>query len=168
MPAITPPQLSRRRSHVIDEWQMHLNKSIAGIAHCKYLALVLLFYLASLQPPFNFLRAVRAASLSVTYGPTLLIYFNFYCRLPAPPLRHRRLRPKFSAVGKIALAHRHRHVRPRHHATGNITTHTIAGAPYASTYLRPPSHGRSPPEFWPFLPVLGSLWFSIQPQNYFS
>ena len=53
----------------------------------KYPALVLLSYLASLQPPFNFLRAVRAASLSVTYGPALLIYFNFYCRLPAPPLR---------------------------------------------------------------------------------
>jgi len=108
IPAITPPQLSRRRSHVIDEWQMHLNKSIAGIAHCKYHALVLLFYLASLQPPFKFVLAVRAASLSVTYGPTLLIYFNFYCRLPAPPLRHRRSRPTCFCRGKIALAHRHR------------------------------------------------------------
>ena len=153
---------------MIDEWQMHLNKSIAGIAHCKYPALVLLFYLASLQPPFNFLRAVRAASLSVTYGPTLFISISIVA------YRHRHCGTdardqNFSAVGKIALAHRHRHVRPRHHATGNITTHTIiAGASYTSTHLRPPSHGRSPPEFWSFLPVLGSLWFSIQPQNYFS
>jgi len=73
---------------VIDEWQMHLNKSIAGIAHCKYPALVLLSYLASLQPP-SFLRAVRAASLSfhssVTYGPTLFISL----RSPAPPMRRR-------------------------------------------------------------------------------
>ena len=111
-PAITPPQLSRRRSHVIDEWQMHLNKSIAGIAHCKYHALVLLFYLASLQPPFKFLRAVRAASLSVTYGPTLFISIYFtsahrhrrcgvgyhgccrgenHLRMSAPPVRCRLL-----------------------------------------------------------------------------
>ena len=92
---------------MIDEWQMHLNKSIAGIAHCKYLALVLLFYLASLQPPFNFLRAVRAASLSVTYGPTLFISISTVA------YRHRRCGTDardllFSAVGKITLACRHR------------------------------------------------------------
>jgi len=112
IPAITPPQLSRRRSHVIDEWQMHLNKSIAGIAHCKYHALVLLFYLASLQPPFKFLRAVRAASLSVTYGPTLFISISTVA------YRHRRCGTDardllFSAVGKITLAHRHRRLRSR-------------------------------------------------------
>jgi len=101
---------------VIDEWQMHLNKSIAGIAHCKYPALVLLSYLASLQPPFNFLRAVRAASLSfhssVTYGPTLFISISTVA------YRHRRCGTDardllFSAVGKITLAHRHRRLRSR-------------------------------------------------------
>ena len=92
---------------MIDEWQMHLNKSIAGITHCKYPALVLLFYLASLQPPFKFLRAVRAASLSVTYGPALFISISTVA------YRHRRCGTDardllFSAVGKITLAYRHR------------------------------------------------------------
>jgi len=96
---------------VIDEWQMHLNKSIAGIAHCKYPAPVLLSYLASLQPP-PFLRAVRAASQSVTYGPTLFISISTVA------YRHRRCGTDardllFSAVGKITLAHRHRRLRPR-------------------------------------------------------
>jgi hypothetical protein len=88
------------------------NKSIAGIAHCKYPALVLLFYLASLQPPFKFLRAVRAASLSVTYGPTLFILISTVA------YRHRRCGTDtrdllFSVVGKITLAHRHRRLRSR-------------------------------------------------------
>jgi len=48
------------------------------------------------------------------------------------------------------------------------TMQPFARASSASARLCPPSHGHSPPEFWPFLPVLGSLWFSIQPQNYFS
>ena len=97
---------------MIDEWQMHLNKSIAGIAHCKYPALVLLSNLASLQPPFNFLRAVRAASLSVTCGPTLFISISTVA------YRHRRCGTDardllFSAVGKITLAYRHRRLRSR-------------------------------------------------------
>ena len=68
--------------------------------------------LASLQPPLNFLRAVRAASLSVTYGPTLFISISTVA------YRHRRCGTDardllFSAVGKITLANRHRRLRSR-------------------------------------------------------
>ena len=90
---------------MIDEWQMHLNKSIAGIAHCKYPALVLLFYLASLQPPFNFLRAVQAAILSVTYGPTLFISIYF---IPLTGAADAASVVAVAAVGKITCACRHR------------------------------------------------------------
>jgi hypothetical protein len=84
---------------VIDEWQMHLNKSIAGIAHCKYPALVLLSYLASLQPPFNFSACCSSCQSKCDLWPDTFL-FNFFCRLPAPPLRHRHSRPTFLCRGK--------------------------------------------------------------------
>ena len=151
---------------MIDEWQMHLNKSIAGIAHCKYHALVLLFYLASLQPPFKFLRAVRAASLSVTCGPTLL-HFNLFhsahrrrrcdvgcrgccrgenhLRMSTPPVRCRLLaleyKPRSSSPARLPR----RHDFARHHTTD----------------LQPPNSGHT-------CLIWGALWCSIQPQSYFS
>ena len=102
-------------------------------------------HLASLQPLMWFLRAVRAASASVTCGP---------------PRGSDARDILFFAVGKITLAYRHRRLRSRQHATGNITTHTSPAASYALVRLRPPSYGRSPPESWPFMPALGILWLS--------
>ena len=61
--------------------------------------------LASLQPPLNFLRAVRAASLSVTCGPTLFISIYF---IPLTGAADAASAVAVAAVGKITCACRHR------------------------------------------------------------
>jgi len=63
-------------------------------------------------------------------------------RMPAPPVRCRLL-----ALEK--------------------TMQLFARASSASARLCPPSHGHSPPAFRPYLPDLGSLWLSKQPQKLF-
>jgi len=64
-------------------------------------------HLASLQPLLLLVRAVRAASASVTCGPTLSFHFMLM-----PPTetatRFRRSRLTFCCRGKITLAHRRR------------------------------------------------------------
>lgn len=135
IPAITPPQLSRRRSHVIDEWQMHLNKSIAGIVHCKYPALVLLSNLASLQPPFNFSACCSSCQFKCDLWPDTFLFNLFHSahrrrrcgvgcrgccrgenhlRMPAPPVRCRLLALEYKPRSPSPARPPRRHDFARH------------------------------------------------------
>ena len=108
IPAITTPNLSRWKSHTaISEWQIHTQehswnrtttilRSFAGVSADSTVA-------AGTAARTHCLGCCCCCSCCYSFKCDLwpdTFHLNFYCRLPAPPLRHRRSRPTFLCRGK--------------------------------------------------------------------